>query len=64
MIGIKSLLPTAVLAVLGLFYLAVPHNIHLSSGLAFGLEHSMHMVLGVVLLVAAGLVYWKMGKSK
>lgn len=60
MLAMKTLVPTVVLAILGLFYAAVPHAVHVSSGLTFGLDHSIHIALGVVLLVAAGLVYWKM----
>ena len=57
---IKSLSPTIILAILGLLYLAVPHSIHVSSGIDLGLNHNVHIIIGVVLLAVAGLVYWKM----
>ena len=55
-----KIVPTAILGILGLIYLAVPHDIHVSSGLGFGLDHSVHVVLGIALLALAAVVYWKM----
>ncbi len=59
MVGVKLIL-SIILALVGLYYLAAPHSLHVSSGLGFGLEHTYHMVLGVVLLVVAAFVYMKM----
>ena len=56
MAGIKMII-TVILALVGLFYLATPHEIHVSSGLGFGLEHPVHMLIGVVLLVIAFLMF-------
>ena len=46
-----------IIALVGLFYLAAPHQIHVSSGLGFDLEHPVHMLIGVVLLVVAFLMF-------
>ena len=59
MAGVKLII-TVILALVGLFFLAAPHDVHLSLGLVA--EHSMHMVLGVVLLVVAAVVHMKMKK--
>ena len=48
-----------ILAVLGAYYLLAPHTLHVSSGLGLGLEHTVHIILGVVLL-AAGAAYYGM----
>lgn len=47
-----------VLALLGLFYIAAPHNLHQST-IGFGLEHTVHIILGVVLLAIGGYIIWK-----
>lgn len=54
----------AVLVLLGLFYALAPHAMHVSSGLGLGLEHSVHQVLGVVLLVAGAWLGWMMKPKK
>jgi len=54
-----KLVPSAVLGILGLFYVAAPHTLHVSSGASLGLDHTYHMVLGLVLLVIAAVVYFK-----
>ena len=64
MTGAKSLIPVLILAVVGLVYLALPHSLHVSWGIDFGLDHAIHMVFGVVLLAVAGLLYWKGQKRK
>jgi len=58
-LNLKKLAPTIVLGVLGIFYTALPHDTHVSSGLGLGLEHNYHLILGVVFLVVAGLWYFK-----
>jgi len=45
-----------------LFYAIAPHNVHVSSGLGLGLEHTMHIAVGVILVVI-GLVAWWKGKK-
>ena len=59
MVGVK-LIVAVILALVGLYYLVAPHTLHVSSGFGFGLDHTMHMLLGVVLLVVAAVVYMKM----
>jgi len=53
---------SVVLVLLGLFYAIAPHNVHVSSGLGLGLEHTMHIAVGVILVVI-GLVAWWKGKK-
>ena len=57
----KKLIPI-VIAIIGLFYVAAPHDVHVSSGLDFGWTHSAHIVLGFVLFVIAGAIYFSGGK--
>ncbi len=52
-----DLVISAVLAVIGLFYVLLPHASHISLGIGFGLDHTVHVVLGIVLL-AAGAGYY------
>lgn len=58
-----KMIVSVILALAGLYYVLAPHNLHVSSGFGFGLEHSMHMTLGVLLLVVAGGYYMMMGKK-
>ena len=52
MIGILSL-------VIGVFYTFVPHSIHISSGLDYGLIHGTHIMIGVAFLAVGGFLLWK-----
>ena len=36
---------------IGLFYKSAPHEIHMASGTGFGLVHSAHIMLGMMLIV-------------
>jgi len=60
----QAVVPVVIFALLGVFYTLLPHDIHVSSGLGFGLDHSMHIALGVVFFVIAGVSYWYFGKKK
>lgn len=53
-----------VLVLIGLFYVLAPHSLHVSSGLDFNLDHSMHIALGVVLLAAGAYFGWMMKPAK
>ncbi|MBI3412519.1 MAG: hypothetical protein HY051_00365 [Candidatus Aenigmarchaeota archaeon] len=54
-----------ILAILGAFYLLAPHNVHVSSGIGLDLDHSVHTIAGVILLlVAAGYYASKTGLLK
>ena len=44
------------LLIIGAFYTFMPHTIHISSGLGFGLSHTMHLTIGIILLVAGVLL--------
>lgn len=35
---------------IGLFFKSAPHEIHISSGLGFGMEHTAHIGLGAILI--------------
>lgn len=51
-----------VLVLLGLFYVAAPHTIHTAT-IGLGLEHTMHMVLGIILMLVGLVVWWKGKKT-
>jgi hypothetical protein len=51
-IDVRTLLSIAI-ALAGAFYFFAPHDIHVSSGFGFGVDHLVHVVLGVVLFIAA-----------
>ncbi len=54
-----------VLIVIGLFYVAVPHDIHISSGLGFEWTHTMHIMFGLVLFIIAGILwFYKQEKTR
>lgn len=48
-----------ILLLVGLFYAGAPHDIHVSTPLGLGLDHMMHIVLGVVLIVIGVVLIWK-----
>lgn len=48
-----------ILLLVGLFYVLAPHTLHVSTGLGFGLEHTMHKVIGAILIVLGIIVLWK-----
>ena len=58
-----KMIVSVVLLLVGLFYALAPHDLHVSTGLGFGLDHTMHMAFGVVLIVAGAVMLWK-GKKK
>ena len=49
--GKASLIIGIILIIIGVFYAAAPHSIHVSSGVGFGWEHTMHMIFGIVLII-------------
>ena len=49
-----------IILLIGLFYAAAPHSLHVSSGLGFGWDHAMHQILGVVLIIIGAVLAWKM----
>ena len=51
-----------ILLLLGIFYVAAPHTMHVSTGLDFGFDHTMHQILGVILLVVGIVLLWKKRK--
>lgn len=50
------------LLVVGLYYLLIPHAVHVRYNLDFGLPHMVHMISGIGLLVLAGFLFRKWGK--
>lgn len=54
---------TAVVGLLGLFYAVMPHSVHINSGMGFGLPHTAHLLIGVVLIIAAIAIYVMAKKS-
>ena len=53
-----------ILLILGLFYAAAPHDIHVSSGAGFGWDHTVHIVLGVILIIIGILAIYFSSKKK
>lgn len=49
-----------ILGIVGLAYLFLPHATHIALGIDFGLEHMVHNIIGVVLLIGAtGILIFK-----
>lgn len=53
----------AIVGLLGLFYAIMPHSVHINSGIGFGLSHTAHLLIGVVLIIAAIAMYVMAKKS-
>lgn len=53
----------AVVGLLGLFYAVMPHSVHINSGIGFGLPHTAHLLMGVVLIIAAIAIFVMAKKS-
>jgi hypothetical protein len=49
-VPIKYLLVAGALIGIGLFYKSAPHEIHIASGIEFGLPHGNHIVVGTILI--------------
>jgi hypothetical protein len=49
-VPMKYLLVAGAVIGVGLFYKSSPHEIHVASGIGFGLVHNAHIVLGTILL--------------
>ena len=56
-----NLIGGIILLVIGAFYALLPHTTHISSGLGFGLDHGIHLIIGVIALVV-GIIVLIMGK--
>jgi hypothetical protein len=46
----KYLLVAGAIIGIGLFYKSAPHEIHIASGIGFGLVHPAHTMLGMILI--------------
>jgi hypothetical protein len=46
----KYLLVAGAIIGIGLFYKSAPHEIHIASGIGFGLVHPAHIMLGMILI--------------
>jgi hypothetical protein len=46
----KYLLAAGAVIGIGLFYKSVSHEIHIASGIGFGLPHNGHIVIGTILM--------------
>ena len=57
--GKAALIVGIILLLLGLFYALAPHATHVSLGLGFDLEHSMHQILGAILIIVGIVAIWK-----
>ena len=45
-----------ILLLIGAFYALMPHTIHISSGIDFGLTHTTHIVIGIIALIIGAIV--------
>ena len=52
-----------VVGLLGLFYAVMPHPVHINSGIGFGLPHTAHLLIGVVLIIVAIAIFVMAKKS-
>jgi len=59
---IISLIIGIILLLVGAFYSLFPHSIHISSGIGFGFSHTIHITIGVILLII-GIVVLIMGRK-
>ena len=46
----EKIVSSIIVALAGLFYIFAPHELHLSAGVDFELNHGAHVVLGIILL--------------
>ncbi len=60
--GKAKLILGIIILLLGLFYAGAPHTMHTSLGVGFELEHNVHQILGVILVIA-GLVVLVKGRK-
>ena len=51
-----------ILFLIGGFYAFLPHTMHISSGIAFGLSHNIHVIIGIVALII-GIVVLVIGRK-
>jgi hypothetical protein len=49
----KYLLIAGAIIGIGLFYKSAPHEIHIASGIGFGLVHPAHIMLGMILIASS-----------
>ena len=49
----KYLLVAGAIIGIGLFYKSAPHEIHIASGIGFGLVHPAHIMLGMILIASS-----------
>ena len=65
-VSMKQLLAAVAAIALGLFYWFLHHDVHIASGIGFGLSHIEHMALGNILataaVVALAVFLWKDGE--
>jgi hypothetical protein len=53
----------AIVGLIGLFYAIMPHSVHINSGIGFGLPHTAHLLIGVVLIIVAIAIYMMAKKA-
>ncbi len=51
--ALKEIAPVGILSGIGLFYKGQDHMTHVMSGWGFGLDHRVHIILGLVLIGVA-----------
>jgi hypothetical protein len=52
-VPMKYLIIAGAIIGIGLFYKSAPHEIHIASGIGFGLVHPAHILLGMILIAVS-----------
>ncbi len=51
-----------ILLLIGAFYTFLPHTTHVSSGIGFGLTHTIHLTIGIIVLII-GIIVLVIGRK-
>lgn len=54
-----KIVPPIIFGLAGVFFAAVPHAIRQGIGLDFDLDPQTSVIFGIVLIIIAGILYWK-----
>jgi len=53
---ILNLIIGIILLLIGAFYALLPHTTNVSSGIGFGLTHTLHLTIGIIALIIGVIV--------
>ena len=57
--GKAAVIVGIIILLAGLFYAGAPHTIHTGYGVGFGLDHTYHIMLGIILILIGLVIVWK-----